>query len=383
MNAIYTRQKNEIGQWRYKTANIGRGRRPVNLQGPFYTRILGPGKKDPSKQVQSWTLLDGDNLDAAIKSADTIGTALEAKSKGLSVAEADSVDGTNRLPTKIAAFCEETKANKAKKTWQAYSNSLAYFAESCTRTNVQNIKREDLLTFKTYLRSEGMSDRSVYNNFLNTMVFLKWCGIKTAVKKEDWPKKPEREPEEYTDEEITKLFEAADAEERLLLKCFLSTGLRSGEMAHLTYGDIDFKHSVWTVQPKKGWATKTDSSQRDVPAPEWLTKMIHTRMEKNNGSKAALIFPNTEGKPNGHLLRIVKRVAKRAKVVGRVDDHKFRSTAITRWLREGNTVADVMAWVGHTSLETILRYATKVKIRQAETRKKAESAFTKFANVGD
>src|SRR5215471_20019634 len=121
MNAIYTRQKNDLGQWRYKTVNIGRGRRPTDLKGPFYTRILGPGKKDPFKMVQAWEMLDGDTLDSAIKSADTLGTALRAKAKGLTVAEADNVDGTNRLSTKIAAFCEETKANKAKKTWQAYA----------------------------------------------------------------------------------------------------------------------------------------------------------------------------------------------------------------------------------------------------------------------
>jgi len=48
-----------------------------------------------------------------------------------------------------------------------------------------------------------------------------------------------------------------------------------------------------------------------------------------------------------------------------------------------STRSHVMAWVGHTSLETIQRYATKVKVRQLETRKKAESAFTKFASVGD
>jgi hypothetical protein len=59
------------------------------------------------------------------------------------------------------------------------------------------------------------------------------------------------------------------------------------------------------------------------------------------------------------------------------------SVAITRWLRAGNTVIDVMSWVSHANPETILRYAAKVKIRHAETCKKAESAFTEFANVGD
>jgi integrase len=65
-----------------------------------------------------------------------------------------------------------------------------------------------------------------------------------------------------------------------------------------------------------------------------------------------------------------------------VDDHKFRSTAITRWLREGNSPQDVMAWVGHKSLATILRYAAKVKLEKPETQQKAHSLFARFANIG-
>jgi integrase len=82
-------------------------------------------------------------------------------------------------------------------------------------------------------------------------------------------------------------------------------------------------------------------------------------------------------------LRIVKRVAKRADLTDiRVDDHKFRGTAIIRWLREGVSPQDVMAWVGHKSLATILRYAAKVKLEKLETQQKAHSPFAKFANIG-
>jgi len=386
MNAIYIREKNPSGQWRYQSVNTGRGRRRADLRGPFYTRVLGPGKKDPSKPVQSWRVLDAENLDEAKDAANLVGKALDAKAAGLNVTEANNIDGTNRLSTKIAEFCKEIEANKARKTWQAYSNSLAYFSESCSRVNVQDITRKDLLDFKTHLRAEKMSERSVYNNFLNTAVFLKWCGVSAkslGISKDDWPKKPEREPEEYTEDEITKMLKAADAEERLLLKCFLSSGLRSGEMAHLTYGDIDFKHSVWTVQPKKGWTTKSESSQRDVPVLPELTQMIRKRMEASNRGKTDLIFFNRDGKPNLHMLRIVKRVAKRAKVTGRVDDHKFRSTAITLWLRDGRSITDVKAWVGHKDLKTLERYAAKVKVRRPETVQQAGAPFAKFASVGD
>jgi integrase len=50
--------------------------------------------------------------------------------------------------------------------------------------------------------------------------------------------KPERVPEEYSDDEITARLNAAGPDERLLLHAFLCTGMRSGDVANLTYGDI-------------------------------------------------------------------------------------------------------------------------------------------------
>jgi hypothetical protein len=84
-------------------------------------------------------------------------------------------------------------------------------------------------------------------------------------------------------------------------------------MAHRTYGDIDFKHSIWKVQPKAGWSPKTKNSKRDVPVDcGGLTQAIQARMRALDKTKPDLVFPNSLGQPNYHLLRIVKRVAKRA-----------------------------------------------------------------------
>lgn len=371
--SIYSRQKNEVGKWRFVRVNTGRGRRPVNdPTGPFYLRYTQTDGTQPFVSC-------GNTLDEAKKAAADIQPKLEEKAAEIRVERASN---NPTIDARVASYNAETEANKVRRTAQAYANTLRYFVASCTKKYVDSVTREDLLKFKTDLKKEDLSDRTVYNHFLIAMVFLKWCGHKTGIKKNDWPAKPEREPEEYTSEEIVALLGAAKAEERLILNSLLCTGLRSGELAHLTYGNIDFKHSVWTVVPKEGWKTKTENSQRDVPVLEVVTKRIRKRMEARGAKPTDLIFPSTVGKPNGHLLRIVKRVAKRAKLTGRVDDHKFRSTAITLWLRNGRSLVDVMNWVGHTSLETVQRYAAKVNVRKAETVKLSGQAFEQFANVG-
>ena len=89
------------------------------------------------------------------------------------------------------------------------------------------------------------------------------CG-RSGIKKGDWPPKTERDPDAYTEEEIDKMLKFAAGtfrgiaekagetrDDRLLLKSFLYSGLRDGELQHLAYNDIDVKHSSGTCAPRK------------------------------------------------------------------------------------------------------------------------------------
>ena len=88
-------------------------------------------------------------------------------------------------------YNDEVKANKEHRTWCAYRNWLQHFLASCLKMVVQQVTREDLLAFKTYCKpSMGHADSTIYNNFLNVKVFLKWANHPMGIKSEDWPKKP-------------------------------------------------------------------------------------------------------------------------------------------------------------------------------------------------
>lgn len=312
-------------------------------------------------------------------------------------AGATASDKTETLKETIEKYLRETEANLSKGTLKAYRNSLNKFREVCRKPTADTVDRDDALAFKVRLKADDHTERqrSVYNNFLNLMIFLRWWH-ETEVSKalnisdSDWPPKLEREPEAYTDEELAKLLGEADNEERLLLHCFLCTGLRSGELEHLRYGDIDFEHSLWAVRHKTNHKLKTDTSQRDVIAPEWLTRQIAERMEALGKRKSDLVFPNTKGGPDCHLLRVVKEVACRAnllKKVGndtyegdlRVDDHKFRSTAATLKASEGCAVQDLMDFMGWKDPKIAMRYLAKANKQKAEVRAKATAPFSKFA----
>lgn len=340
--------------------------------------------------------LDGDRYFRTFKTVEALMVVLAQVEVQIHAAK-NGVQLVNPLPTRqrdnqeslvstIQRYTDEVKANKAHRTWTAYRNSLRQFLASCRKSTFEQVAREDVLAFKTYCKTvKKHADGTVYNNFLNVMVFLKWASHPTAIKAEDWPKKPKPDPEEYSDEELEAMFKAADGEERLTLKSLLFSAMREGELAHLTYGDIDFRDSLWRVRKKdaSNWELKTPAAHREIPVCPKLTDKIQERMKANGKKPTDLVFPNPKGEPDGHLLRIVKKVAKRAGLDTTAYCHKFRSTQITRWLREGCPPTDVVRWVGHENLDTIMIYAAKVDLRNKQKRAKADSASERFVDVGD
>jgi len=357
---------------------------------PFYVRDQRGG--------QQWLRLQARTLIDAKAEAEKMQHILQAKARGVEVVTAP--DGNKeRLTNKVAAYLAEIEANKSKATWNAYRRSTELFLESCRKLNVAEVGRADMLAFKTYLKRQKFSGRTLYNHFLNITIFFVWAKGEEdtlGLNENDWPEKPERDPEAYTEEEIKKLLETAAGtfrglgqkddekkDDRLLLWAFMNSGLRDGELSHLTYGDIDVKHSVWKVRAKEDHNLKTKGSKRDVPVGEWLTAKVMAQKKADVRQDSDLIFPSPRGGVDTHLIRITQRIAALAGVKGRVDNHKFRATAITMWLRDGNTIFDVMAWVGHESTATLKRYAAKLELEKPENRRKATRAFDHLATMGD
>lgn len=354
---------------------------------PFYIR-------DQRGETQ-WVRLEARTISEAKTEALKAQNVIDATAKGIQVVAPKG--GETRLHATIETYLKEVEAIKAIGSYNAYRRSLELFEDSCKRNSVESVTRQDLLAFRTHLKKQTkngervFNDLTIYHHFLNCMIFFKWCKEKAKpaipvnfeLTKNDWPGKPERDPEAYETDEIEAMMKCADEDDRLLLKAFLYSGLRDGEMAHLTYGDIDMKNSLWRVRPKEGHNLKTGESQREVPVAESLTKKIADRKKAKGKTDSDLIFPAPQGGVDEHLIRIVKRAAKKAGIEGRVDNHKFRSTAITIWLRNGCTVPDVMEWVGHKNPETILRYAAKVKLQNRELREKITKPFEQFHSMGD
>jgi integrase/recombinase XerD len=170
------------------------------------------------------------------------------------------------------------------------------------------------------------------------------------------PLKDERErarrrPPTYTQSDLDKLFGAATTFEKTVYATLFLTGLREQELCHLTWKDVDPKRGILRVtgEGKEGFSPK-DYEERVIPIPPDLVALL-----KKLPRKSDWVFPTARGGKQTHLLRRLKRLAKRAGV-GQATLHKFRHTYATRLLEKGSDIVTVQHLMGHSDLDTTRQY---------------------------
>src|SRR6202521_6136706 len=283
---------------------------------------------------------------------------LNATNNGVAVVPENGDDGHRSVPAADAEYLEETKLSKKPKTFAAYGTALAYFLDSCPKLYLEDIDRKDLLKFSAFLRDEKeQAPRSVYNKFENLMTFLKAQGIRGLVGKNDWPRFVEEEPEVYEKEELRKLFAACDAEERLWYEFFLMTGMREQEVMYTYWSDVNVAASTVRVshKPDRGWTPKA-YKEREIPIPAKLAKSLKAWKAKSSKT-CSLVFPTGGCRPKLDFLDCLKAIAEHAKLDSdgfRL--HKFRATFATRCLWAGVDLRTVQQWLGHSDMESTMRY---------------------------
>jgi integrase/recombinase XerD len=282
---------------------------------------------------------------------------LNAVNNGVSVVPLGQ-NGHRSVAGAVADFLDETELTKKPKTLSAYSTALKYFVESCHKLNLEEIERRDLLKFSAFLRDEkDQAPRSVYNKFENVMTFLKAQGIRGLVGKNDWPRFTEEEPEIYEQEELDKLFAKCDAEERLWYEFFLMTGMREQEVMYTYWSDVNLAASTVRVshKPDRGWTPKA-YKEREIPIPSKLVKSLKAWKAKSDKT-CSLVFPTAGCNPKLDFLDGLKDVAERAKL-DKEDFwlHKFRATFATWSLWAGVDLRTVQQWLGHSDMESTMRY---------------------------
>jgi hypothetical protein len=191
--AIYARQKNEAGEWRYQRIEQGPGRKYGHLEPPFYFRPTLPNGK------RSWIELKARSFAEAKTEIPSLEAALEAQKKGLAVAEADNITNAKRTPLKLAIekFLD-LKCDKAAKTLAQYTLVLNQFKEQAGIRFIDEVTSDVLDSYKRYLEKEDFAPKTIKNRLLIVCFLLKKNGIQNSTKLVELPTIEDEVAEPYT-----------------------------------------------------------------------------------------------------------------------------------------------------------------------------------------
>jgi integrase len=117
----------------------------------------------------------------------------------------------------------------------------------------------------------------------------------------------------------------------------------------------------------------TAYKEREIPIPAKLVKGLKVWKVKSDKT-CGLVFPTAGCKPKLDFLDCLKSVAERANLnPGNFWLHKFRSTFATRCLWANVDLRTVQQWLGHSDMESTMRYLKPSRSQQV--REKVNQIF--------
>ena len=242
------------------------------------------------------------------------------------------------------------------------------FMEVIKKTFVDEIKPTDFSKFHQALWKQGMADRTVSNKHERLASWLAYAGIDKSIIPAA-PKYEEALPTIYERDQVGTLLGEADEYMKMVINIAWKCGLRDQELMYLEFSDINWRDHTLRIQRKDEFGFRVkDSEQRDIPIMDDLFADLMAWNKSHPGQ--SLVLANSDGKPNGHLLRTLKHLAKKAGLnCGKCRGckskahecenytlHHFRRTYITTMLRKGWDLRTVQAWAGHSDLASTMRY---------------------------
>jgi integrase/recombinase XerD len=297
--------------------------------------------------------------------------------------------GTRTLTACSQEFEEYLVSIKRKpRAIESYMGSIRCFMKSCNK-QIDDITRKDILNFLDWMqsnlqkRSSGHPNNTYRNKLRDVRIFLKHFGVGMPLENKSWPKEIEKKKEKYSTDSVNKMMKAAKSEdEKDLLNFLLKTGFRDDEVAHAQYKDIDFTKATINVhyKPEFNWTPKDNEPRKeDIVLESRLVDRMKARMKRYDRKPGDLIFPNSVGKPNQHLVRIVQQVAKRAKIEGTIGLHKFRKTFGTLVAKQMG-LEQARIWLGHDDVQTTQSYLASDEMTTEQSRKAVTSLFSGFGD---
>lgn len=252
--------------------------------------------------------------------------------------------------------CQADGLRLATITW--YRSLLGAFAREYPGKALQDIGTSDLRRYLVALRSKYSED-SVNGHTRALHRFWTWCSaefqIANPMRSIRYPRKPEPKPKAISPGDVAALFQScgddlAGIRNRALLAFLWDTGCRAGGLLHLRVEDVDLDN-------RRALVTEKGGQTRAIVFTDFTAALLARWFDARQPSP--VVFYNLDTleqlSPSG-LRGILKRMARRAGVTGRVNPHSFRHGFAREYLDAGGDLATLSKLLGHRDVSTTLAH---------------------------
>jgi site-specific recombinase XerD len=250
------------------------------------------------------------------------------------------------------------RRNYSPDTIRGYIRAVQQFAEYFGRSPEQ-MGAEELRHYQIYLLHERKLALGTVENCISALRFL----YRKTLKRRDlafddlpFPKQPRTLPTVLSQDEVTRLIEAApNRMHRMLLMLLYATGMRRTEASLLKVSDIDSQRMVIHIQRGKGLR------DRDVPLTPKLLEALrdYWRWKKPR----VYLFPSRMSAPGVEqpisdktVWNVCRAAATRAGIHKKLHPHTLRHCFATHLLEGGADLRTIQLLMGHERLEDTTIY---------------------------
>lgn len=230
--------------------------------------------------------------------------------------------------------------------------------------------------FVNRLYNLTLARTSISRKISSIRSFFKFTNRKFGIKDDAFrslyhPKKEEKLPQFFYEEELTQLFEANSDNDRksvrnmAILELLYATGIRVSELTSLTMGSLDLHLGIVRVMGK-------GRKERYVPFGHYAAEALEVYLGESRplimkGNKHEALFVNMRGEPltDRGVRYILSEMIKKASIQ-KIYPHMIRHTFATHLLNNGADMRTVQELLGHAHLSStqVYTHVTKEHLRK-------------------
>jgi integrase/recombinase XerD len=252
-------------------------------------------------------------------------------------------------------------AGRANGTLAYYRRTIILLIETIG-VSYREMTASDIRIFLAYYKTE----RRCKNSTLSTIQYVLVTFFAWLEKEEYIDKSPARKLDTIKVEKILRLpFSPAEVDalrgatdnlrDRAIIDLFLISAVRVSELCSIDKEDIDFANLEFVVLGK---GSKERKCYLDGRSAASIQEYLASRPSEDECEALFATIKKPYRRLDRHCVETIISSVSDAAGVTRAHPHRFRRTAATTALRNGMPVEQVKEMLGHSSVETTMRYVT-------------------------